>query len=87
MDRATERREYLAGGLVPVVCQTCANKVLVRKASLAQTSIQWSAEAVAHCPEFAAQDGANALVERCYALRDSIDAAVREGMVVVPDDE
>ena len=82
-----ERREFLDGGLQPVVCRTCANKVLVRKASLAQTSIRWTAEAVRHCPEFAARGGANALMERCFALRDSIDAAVLEGMVVVPDDE
>ncbi|HWC81073.1 MAG TPA: hypothetical protein VG756_14055 [Pseudonocardiaceae bacterium] len=90
IDGATERREYLEGGLVPVDCQACANKVLVRKASTAQTSIQWTTEAVRHCPEFAAHraaGGASALLDRCNALRDSIELAVRKGTVVVPDDE
>jgi hypothetical protein len=89
-DGVAERRAYLAGGLRPVVCRTCANKVLVRKASLAQTSIQWTTEAVRHCPEFAARVAAGAstaLLPGCDALRKSIEAAVREGTVVVPDDE
>lgn len=83
-----ERREYLEGGLRPVRCRGCANQVLVRKASLAQTSIQWSREAVRACPEFAAAVATgrpSALVDGCDALRESIWQAVAEGEVEVGD--
>ncbi|HEX3788684.1 MAG TPA: hypothetical protein VHW44_12545 [Pseudonocardiaceae bacterium] len=87
-DTRAERREYLEAGLAPVRCQSCINEVLVRKASAAQTSIQWTTAAVRQCPEFAAHSAAGrptALVDGCHALRDSIWRAVTEGQLEVPD--
>jgi hypothetical protein len=57
--------------------------VLVVKFSLQHTSVQWSAEAVRACAEFAAIGRPSALVEGCGSLRDSIDAAVEAGRLEV----
>jgi hypothetical protein len=50
--------------------------VLAAKFSPQHTSVQWSAEAVRACLEFASSERPSALVEGCASLRDSIDAAV-----------
>lgn len=84
-----DRHAYLESGLRPVTCQACRNEVLVRKTSLAQTSIQWTTEAVRCCPEFAAYAATGrptALLAGCHALRDSIDAAARDGVWRFDDD-
>ncbi len=50
------------------------------------TSIQWSADAVTGCAEFAASAAAgrdSALVPTCASLRDSIEDAVAGGRVEV----
>jgi hypothetical protein len=57
--------------------------VLVGKFSPQHTSVQWSADAVGSCLEFATADRASALVEGCGSLRDSIDAAVTSGRLEV----
>lgn len=68
-----------------VACLTCPTRVLVRKNSLTQTSIQWLSDA-GSCPELAARRAAGELtarVARCDALRASIDSAVVEGRLQV----
>ncbi|WP_039801492.1 hypothetical protein [Nocardia araoensis] len=64
-----------------VSCRACATCVLVEKFSPQHTSVQWSASAVAACAEFAGAAGAR--VRTCVALRDSIDAAVADGLIEV----
>ena len=61
-----------------VACLTCDTRVLVRKNSLTQTSIQWLSDTAA-CLELAGRSR----VARCDALRASIDAAVVEGRLQV----
>ena len=83
-----DQREYLEAGLRPVRCQGCGNQVRVRKNSSVHTSVQWTAEAVRRCPEFAAaadESGNTALIDTCYTLRDSIEQAVRDGTLSVAD--
>ena len=84
----TEIREFLTRGLSPVDCQSCANRVLVRKTSSAHTSVQWTADPATSCPEFAARVAAGELTARidtCAKLRASIELAVAEGVLEVPD--
>ena len=51
--RALCGRDGLEGNLVEVACLDCLAEVKVRKQSEFHTSIEWSAEAVSHCTEFA----------------------------------
>jgi hypothetical protein len=76
-------RDERHGALVPVVCARCGAAVLAVKFSLQHTSVQWTAEAVRSCAEFACAGRASALVEGCGSLRDSIDAAVQAGRLEV----
>jgi hypothetical protein len=72
--------------LQPVECARCGATVGVSKFSPQHTSVQWSAAAVRCCAEFSARgaDGTrSALVEGCATLRDSIDAAMAAGRLVV----
>lgn len=80
-----DQRLYLEGGLRPLACRTCGTRVLVKKNSPQHTSVQWLSDPAASCPEFAAAVGPSALVAGCGALRDSIQAAVREGTLEVAD--
>lgn len=66
-------------------CGRCATRVLVRKNSLEQTSIQWLDEA-SRCTEFAeAGDGVpTALRASCESLYETIRGAVRSGQLEVP---
>jgi hypothetical protein len=69
-----------------VVCRRCATTVLVRKSSVAQTSVQWRGDSAALCSEIAERRAAGvhpALVPACESLRSSIDEAVRAGRVPV----
>ncbi|MBC7373330.1 MAG: hypothetical protein H7323_05005 [Frankiales bacterium] len=71
-----------------LTCRRCTTTVLVRKATAAQTSIQWLADAGQTCPELAEHRAAGrptALVAGCEALRESIEAAVRDGALEVLD--
>lgn len=86
-DTEADRRHYLAGGLTPLDCGDCATRVLVKKESPQHTSIQWTADSTS-CPELAAQVTAGAdpgRVESCPRLRESVERAVREGRLEVPD--
>ncbi|MFI8998479.1 hypothetical protein [Streptomyces sp. NPDC053542] len=70
----------------PVECAACGNQVLCEKFSPAHTSVQWTAEAAAVCPEFGALVAVGATAARirtCAALRDSIDRAAAEGTLRV----
>jgi hypothetical protein len=72
------------GAMAEVACHRCATSVLVRKSSVAQTSVQWRGDAAATCSELAERRAAGlhpAQVATCEALRESIDEAVREGRV------
>jgi hypothetical protein len=84
----TEIREFLAGGLAPVDCRSCANRVLVRKTSHAHTSVQWTSDPATSCPVFAARVAAGELsarIDTCPRLRTSIEHALAEGLIEVPD--
>lgn len=74
-----DRQAYLDGGLTDLSCQSCGVQVRVKKTSVQQTSVQWSAAAVGGCTEFAGRGGPGALVPTCRRLRESIDRAVRDG--------
>ena len=70
----------------PVECARCGATVEVAKFSPQHTSVQWTAAAARCCAEFRARGAEgtrSALVEGCAALRDSIDAAVAAGRLVV----
>ena len=73
----------------PLSCERCGTTVLVRKSSLAQTSVQWP-DGAEGCAEFAdvlAADGPprTAVIPTCTRLRATIEEAVREGQLVVAD--
>ncbi len=85
---AAEIHEFLSAGLAPVGCHTCANRVLVKKTSPVHTSIQWTTDPATTCPEFAARVAAGELsarIDTCAKLRASIELAVAEGLIEVPD--
>jgi hypothetical protein len=95
-----DRQEFLSSGLRPLACESCGTRVLVRKTSRRQTSIQWTTDAATSCPVFAerraALKSANGssnghpapapmLMDTCERLRSSIEQAVRDGLLEVPD--
>jgi hypothetical protein len=91
---SADRREFLTSGLRPIECLTCGTCVLVRKTSLRQTSIQWTTDASSSCAEFAARlaaiesragDRVSALLDTCEKLKASIELAVLDGLLEVPD--
>jgi hypothetical protein len=86
-ETAEDRRLYLEIGLTPVACGRCGAEALVKKNSRKHTSVQWTPEGVAACPEIAAARAQDpcALVLGCPQLAASIEAAVAAGAVVVPD--
>ncbi|MGH3713162.1 MAG: hypothetical protein ACRDT4_06825 [Micromonosporaceae bacterium] len=82
-ETAADQRLYLADGLQPLRCRACGARVLVKKHSLRHTSIQWLSSPATDCPEFAAAGVPSALVAGCGKLRESIEAAVRDGTLVL----
>jgi hypothetical protein len=82
--RPDERRsEYCA-----VACAQCGAIVHAAKFSIQHTSVQWDAAAVGRCAEFARRVAAGEqtpLIERCEAMRASIEIAAAAGRLpVVP---
>lgn len=77
--------------MVPVACLRCGARVLARKSTWNQTSVQWNADASARCLErrdaenLASYSGRN-LFLACSALSDSIVDAVRHGDLPVVDE-
>lgn len=77
--------------MVPVVCRNCGARVLARKSSWNQTSVQWNAEATAQCAERAdaqkiVTPGSRGVFLVCSALSESILDAVRHGDLSVVDE-
>ena len=77
--------------MVPVDCGRCGAKVLARKSTLDQTSVQWTVEASAQClerrgAEALASHGSRSLFLACSALRMSIANAVLHGKLPVVDE-
>lgn len=67
--------------MAPVSCSSCAARVLVRKSSWEQTSVQWDAEALARCHHRQALS-----FHTCPELRAAIEDAVRHGDLVIVAD-
>lgn len=78
--------------MVPVACHHCGARVLARKSSWNQTSVQWNADATARCTERAdaqkiATPGSRGVFIVCSALSASITDAVRRGDLAVVDEK
>lgn len=76
--------------MVPVSCRRCGAEVQVRKSSWSQTSVQWTARALAGCQERCRAEQltghpGNHLFLACSALNASIVDAVRTGTLPVVD--
>lgn len=81
-----DQRLYTRARLVEVSCLDCLARVGVKKNSEHHTSIQWNAEALGLCQEFARmadQPGGRAVHTPCSRLVNSIEKAVRDGAVTV----
>jgi hypothetical protein len=88
-DTAADKQLYVEIGLAPVTCDRCGTEVLVKKNSSKHTSVQWTKDAVAACPEIAAQVQAGVpagQVLGCTALKAAIEHAARTGQLTVPGD-
>ncbi|PSR69297.1 ferredoxin [Nocardia sp. MDA0666] len=71
----------------PVHCAQCGARVLARKSSRAQTSIQWDAASAAACVErHTAEALSGKPLPHCSQLRESIWAAARTGELPVLDE-
>ncbi|KAA5825924.1 hypothetical protein ABT337_25145 [Saccharopolyspora hirsuta] len=81
---AADRDTYLRDGLRPVRCERCAACVLAKKNSPQHTSVQWSAESVRQCAEFAAREPGE-VAESCPDLQRSIAAAAHDGRLPTTD--
>jgi len=86
-ETAEDRRLYVELGFAPVTCQHCGVEALVKKNSHKHTSVQWTAAGVASCLEINAARAADpkGFVLGCPRMSASIEEAVRDGAVVVPD--
>jgi hypothetical protein len=76
--------------MTPVACGRCGAQVLARKSSWNQTSVQWTAEAMARCIERRraaqlAEHGGRGLFLACSAVGESIVDAVRHGELRIVD--
>lgn len=80
-----DKQRYLEDGMTPVSCVTCAAKVLVRKSSAQQTSVQWMVNPADHCPVFQELAGGPGRPEGCPNLHRAIEHAVHEGIIPVGD--
>jgi hypothetical protein len=80
----------LASPPVPVSCAHCGAKVLARKSSWQQTSVQWDTEATARClerrDERATAHQTRGLFLVCATLRNSIEDAARSGAIPILDE-
>ncbi|WP_460359445.1 ferredoxin [Mycobacterium sp. ZZG] len=71
----------------PVDCEACGARVLVRKSSWEQTSVQWDAASLALCDRRRdAMRTAQGFLSGCLALRESIESAVLQGNLRVLSD-
>jgi hypothetical protein len=77
--------------MMPVACRDCGARVLVRKSSWNQTSVQWDADATARCAERREAQkmsgpGGRGVFLVCSALGESILDAVRRGDLSIVDE-
>lgn len=77
--------------MMPVACRQCGARVLARKSTWNQTSVQWNADAAARCAERAEAQKMSAHASRgvflvCSALSESIVDAVRRGELSIVDE-
>jgi hypothetical protein len=77
--------------MIPVTCRNCGARVLARKSSWNQTSVQWNADATARCAERAEAQKMSAHAGRgvflmCSELSESIVDAVRRGDLSIVDE-
>ncbi|MEO9138896.1 MAG: hypothetical protein ABI345_07485 [Jatrophihabitans sp.] len=86
-ETAADVRLYIEIGLSPITCATCGVEAMVKKNSRKHTSVQWSAQAVAGCAEISAARAADphAMVLGCPRMKATIEDAVADGTLVVPD--
>jgi hypothetical protein len=82
-DTLEDQRLYTAARLVEVACLDCLARVGVKKNSEHHTSIQWSSEARAHCPELSRRASGRESHAACPRMIASIEAAVRDGAVAI----
>lgn len=81
-----DQRLYTEARLVEVACLDCLAKVRVKKNSEQHTAIQWDAESLAHCAEFAkaaSQPEGRPIRTACSRLRSSIEQAVKDGALSI----
>lgn len=76
--------------MMPVSCKRCGAVVLARKSSWQQTCVQWNATASGQCPqrrdaEALAGHGDRGLFLGCTSMRDSVVAAVVDGVLPLAD--
>jgi hypothetical protein len=77
--------------MMPIECRTCGARVLARKSSWNQTSVQWNADATARCAERSEAQKTSVHAGRgvflaCSALSGSILDAVRHGDLSIVDE-
>lgn len=77
--------------MAPVACRDCGARVLARKSSWNQTSVQWNAEATGKCVERAdaqriSAPGSRGVFLVCSTLNESILDAVRHGDLAIVDE-
>ena len=82
-DTLEDQRLYTAARLVEVSCLDCLATVAVKKNSEHHTSIQWTGEARAHCPELSRRSSGRESHSACPRMAASIEAAAREGQIPI----
>ena len=85
-DTLEDQRLYTSARLTEVACLDCLACVGVKKNSDHHTSIQWTDDAVRHCPEFnrmSHRPGGRVVHEACPRLVASIEAAARAGEIPI----
>lgn len=69
--------------MTPVACGACAARVLVRKSTKDQTSLQWNAAALDACHELGTSPMPGPALAGCSRLKAAIDEAVACGQLQV----
>ena len=85
-ETAEDQRLYLDARLVEVACLDCLATVRVKKNSPHHTSVQWSDDAVAACPEFtkmSQQTEGRPVHATCPRMMASIERATADGEIEI----